>query len=111
MEADFTLHFGNLLMVFFLGLPAFALATICQALFLHFFASGTKITSILSILILSRIGAFLLSWIFYTLLFHQLDILIGKILIPVLISEIIICPAILSLKGYDIRKITSLFRH
>ncbi|GJM61693.1 MULTISPECIES: hypothetical protein [Persicobacter] len=111
MEIEFTHHLGNFIMVLFLGLPAFALGALGQALFLHHFAPGTRILQILSIIFSSRIIALLFTFLLYSLLFSQLEMLIGKVLIPALLAEILVSPALLLLKGYDIGKLFSNNHH
>ena len=64
-----------------------------------------SITRVSSLLVLSLVSSVFFSLIIWKFWMFNFDVMLGPILLPVLISEIIILPVMLKLFGYKIFKI------
>ncbi len=105
MESFILNSIGLLVMVLALGLPILFIGAIALVSILYFQYHEHHLHNVIPMVIISQGITLLLTAALYALVFKDLPLLIGKVMIPATIIEIIVIPATLLFKGYDISKI------
>jgi hypothetical protein len=85
----------------FLGSIVFLLGAVYQTIALVWFSNRIKWYKIIGIILLTRILTLISTILLWKGLFQSIEIMLGPILLPGLISELILCPLILKLFKFN----------
>lgn len=92
-----------LVLILFLGAIAYILGIVFQVLIMYFNKSKSKtFPRTTALLILTRICTITLSLLLWKFWFLSIDVMLGPILLPALMAEIVVSPFFLKLFGYKI---------
>lgn len=92
-----------LVLILFLGAVAYILGLIFQVLIMYFNKVKSKtFLKATVLLILTRICSITLSLLLWKFWFLSIDVMLGPILLPALVAEIVVSPIFLRLFGYKI---------
>jgi hypothetical protein len=95
-----------LTMTLFLGSIVFILGIVFQGVIVFLNKSQSKGTlKIIVLLLLTRICSVITALFIWRFWFFNFDVMLGPILLPVVISEVIFSPIFLEIFGYNILKI------
>lgn len=96
-----------LVLILFLGSVAYILGIVFQVLVMCFNKAKSKTFSkVTALLLLTRICTIAFSLLIWKFWFLRIDVMLGPILLPALMSEIVISPIFLRLFGYKILRKT-----
>ncbi len=103
METNTATLSEMLTMILFLGSIVFLLGIAFQIFIVFFNKTRSKsFLRITTLVLLTRIGAIAASLIIWRFWFLNIDVMLGPVLLPALISEIILSPLFLKFFGFNI---------
>lgn len=103
MESNSASLFEMLVLCLFLGTLTYILGVVFQVLMMYFNKEKSKtFPKTIIILITTRICTIAVSLLLWKFWFLSIDIMLGPILMPALVAEIVVSPIFLRLFGYKV---------
>ena len=107
METNSASLWEMFVLILFLGAVAYILWIVFQVLIMYLNKDKPKTFSrVTALLILTRICTIAFSLLIWKFWFLRVDVMLGPILLPALMSEIVISPIFLKFFGYKILRIS-----
>jgi amino acid transporter len=104
MQTNSITFFELITVAFLMGLIPYCLGLLFQIIVVVKVNKALVWKKLLLLLVVSRIAALTLAIVIWVCWFFSFDVMLGPILIPALIAELIISPVLLKIFGYHIIK-------